>query len=79
LYGNAHEPASDLSITLGFADTLTMKVWLASAAVLFALVQAASALWLYGRLGARPAVGGGAVWTADFRANTVTRIDPAAE
>ena len=55
LYGNVHEPASDLSITLGFADTLTMKVWLASAAVLFALVQVISALWLYGRLGGRPA------------------------
>ena len=50
IYGNEHAPATDLSITLGFADTITMKVWLASAAVLFALVQLASALWLYGRL-----------------------------
>jgi Family of unknown function (DUF6529) len=50
LYGNVHDPASDLSITLGFADTITMKVWLASGAVLFALVQLASALWMYGRL-----------------------------
>jgi hypothetical protein len=55
IYGNVHDPASDLSITLGFADTLTMKVWLSSVAVLFALVQVGSALWLYGRLGARPA------------------------
>ena len=31
LYGSVHDPASDLSITLGFADTITMKVWLASA------------------------------------------------
>jgi pSer/pThr/pTyr-binding forkhead associated (FHA) protein len=57
IYGNVHDPASDLSITLGFTDTLTMKVWLATLAVLFAVVQLGSALWLYGRvpLGAAPA------------------------
>ena len=57
IYGNVHDPASDLSITLGFTDTLTMKVWLATLAVLFAVVQLGSALWMYGRvpLGAAPA------------------------
>ncbi len=50
IYGNVHEPASDLSLTLGFADTITMKVWLASLAVLLAVVQLGSALWMYGRL-----------------------------
>jgi uncharacterized protein DUF6529 len=50
LYGHLHDPASDLSITLGFADTITMKVWLATAAVLFAVLQLLSALWMYGRL-----------------------------
>jgi hypothetical protein len=50
LYGSIHDPASDLSITLGFASTMSMKVWLSSLALLFALVQAGSALWLYGRL-----------------------------
>jgi hypothetical protein len=55
IYGNVHEPASDLSITLGFKDTITMKVWLASVALLFALVQAGSALWMYGRLPVRDA------------------------
>lgn len=57
LYGAAHEPASDLAITLGFADTITMKVWLASVAVLFALFQGFSALWMYGKLpfGSKPA------------------------
>jgi hypothetical protein len=56
LYGNVHDPASDLSITLGFKDTITMKVWLASFAVVFACVQLGSALWLFGRLpaGAAP-------------------------
>jgi hypothetical protein len=50
IYGNVHEPASDLAITLGFKDTITMKVWLASVAVLFAIAQLFSALWMYGRL-----------------------------
>ena len=56
IYGNVHEPASDLSITLGFKDTITMKVWLASGAVLLALFQLFSALWIYGKLplGAAP-------------------------
>ena len=50
LYGRAHDPQTDLAITLGFADTITMTVWLASIAILFALFQIFSALWLYGRL-----------------------------
>jgi hypothetical protein len=55
IYGNVHDPASDLSITLGFKDTITMKVWFASVSVLFALVQVGSALWMYGRLPLRAA------------------------
>lgn len=56
IYGTVHEPATDLAITLGFTDTITMKVWLASGAVLLALVQLFSALWMFGRLplGAAP-------------------------
>ena len=50
LYGRAHDPQTDLAITLGFADTITMKVWLASVSVLFALFQVFTALWMYGRL-----------------------------
>ena len=50
IYGNAHSPATDLSITLGFRDTITMKVWLASLGALCALAQVGSALWMYGRL-----------------------------
>ena len=50
VYGNVHDPASDLSITLGFKDTISMKVWLASVSLLFGLVQLGSALWMYGRL-----------------------------
>jgi len=54
IYGNVHDPASDLSITLGFRDTITMKVWLASVAVLFGVVQVVSALSIYGKLGRKP-------------------------
>jgi hypothetical protein len=61
IYAKAHDPASDLAITLGFKDTITMKVWLASVALLFALVQAGSALWMYGRLPVRDAPG----WIGD--------------
>jgi len=55
IYGHEHAPASDLAITLGFTDTITMKVWLATVAVLFALVQLGSALWMFGRLPLRAA------------------------
>ena len=61
IYSTVHEPASDLAITLGFQDTITMKVWLASVAVLFALFQVLSALWMYGRLPLRRAPG----WLGD--------------
>jgi len=56
IYGNVHDPANDLAITLGFRDTITMKVWLASASALLAVFQILSAMWMYGRLplGAAP-------------------------
>jgi hypothetical protein len=50
IYAKAHTPASDLTITLGFANTITMKVWLTTIALGFAVVQLFSALWMYGRL-----------------------------
>ena len=50
IYGHVHDPQTDLAITLGFADTITMKVWLSSIAVLFALLQVFTALWMYGKL-----------------------------
>jgi hypothetical protein len=50
IYANAHSPASDLTITLGFTNTITMKVWLTTIVLCFAVIQLLSALWLYGRL-----------------------------
>lgn len=55
IYGSAHDPSSDLAITLGFSETISMKVWLATVAVVFAVVQLFSALWMYGRLPLRKA------------------------
>jgi hypothetical protein len=55
IYGNVHDPATDLAITLGFKDTITMKVWLATVALAFAFFQLFSALWMYGRLPLRDA------------------------
>jgi Family of unknown function (DUF6529) len=50
IYSSAHTPATDLTITLGFTNTITMKVWLATVALCFAVAQLLSALWMYGRL-----------------------------
>jgi Family of unknown function (DUF6529) len=55
IYANAHTPSSDLTITLGFTNTITMKVWLATIALCFAAIQVFSALWIYGRLPVRSA------------------------
>ena len=55
IYSSVHDPANDLSITLGFSTTFTMKVWLSTIAVAFGLAQVLSALWIYGRLPRRPA------------------------
>ena len=55
IYGSAHTPSSDLTITLGFTNTIVMKVWLTTIAVIFAVIQLLSALWMYGKLPLRAA------------------------
>jgi len=50
IYGRVHDPSQDLVFTLGFSSTIAMKVWLASIALAFAVVQVVTALWVYGRL-----------------------------
>jgi uncharacterized protein DUF6529 len=62
IYGSAHAPATNLSITLGFSNTITMKVWLATIALAFAVMQLLSALWMYGRL----PVGQAPAWIGDL-------------
>jgi Family of unknown function (DUF6529) len=61
VYGHVHDPTQRLSLTLFFASTIAMKVWLASVAVAFAVVQVASALWVYGKLPWRAPA-----WAADL-------------
>ena len=50
IYGNVHDPSQELVFDLFFPSTIAMKVWLASAAVVFALIQILLAMWMYGRL-----------------------------
>jgi Family of unknown function (DUF6529) len=51
VYGRTHSPTGIAVNVAGFSSPQTVKVWLASAAVLFAMVQLFSALLMYGRLG----------------------------
>ena len=54
IYGNVHDPSGELVFTLFFESTISMKVWLASAAATLAIVQVLLAAWLYGKLGGDP-------------------------
>jgi uncharacterized protein DUF6529 len=50
VYGRVHEPTDRAITTFGFANLIEMKVWLATIAALFVIVQLVTALWMYGRL-----------------------------
>jgi hypothetical protein len=64
VYGHVHDPSQKLVFTLVFSSTIAMKVWLASIALAFGIVQVTSALWVYGKL----------PWTAPPWAGYVHRI-----
>jgi Family of unknown function (DUF6529) len=51
VYGNVHDPSQQLVFTLFFSGTISMKVWFATVALAFAVVQVTTALWIYGKLG----------------------------
>lgn len=53
-YSHSHIPTGRPISTLGFATMLDMKVWLATAAMVLALVQVGTALRIYGRVGHGP-------------------------
>jgi hypothetical protein len=55
VYGHVHDPSQQLVFTLFFKSTIAMKVWVGTLAVAFAVVQVATALWLYGKLPWSPA------------------------
>src|SRR3954470_18267574 len=61
VYGHVHDPSQKLVFTLFFASTIAMKVWLASVALAFGVVQVTSALWVYGRLPWKPPA-----WASDL-------------
>ena len=51
VYGHVHDPSQKLVFTLFFSQTISMKVWFATIALGFAVVQISTALWLYGKIG----------------------------
>jgi Family of unknown function (DUF6529) len=53
VYGRVHDPSQKLVFTLFFSSTISMKVWLASVVLAFAVAQVLSALWVYGKLPGR--------------------------
>lgn len=55
VYGRTHDPTGDTVAELFFKNQITMKAWLATAAVVFVFVQVLSALRLYGKIGSGPA------------------------
>jgi hypothetical protein len=50
VYGRVHDPTGHALFTLFFTSTLTMKAWLATVAVVLAIVQVLTALRLYGKV-----------------------------
>jgi hypothetical protein len=54
VYGRVHDPSQELVFTLFFSTTISMKVWLATVALVFAFVQITSAAWVYGKFGHAP-------------------------
>jgi uncharacterized protein DUF6529 len=51
VYGSIHDPTGRSLVTLVFTAGINLKVWLATAAIIFALFQVVSAARFYGRLG----------------------------
>lgn len=54
VYGRVHDPSQELVFTLFFSTTIAMKVWFGTFALVFAVVQVTSALWMYGKLPGNP-------------------------
>jgi Family of unknown function (DUF6529) len=54
VYGRVHDPTGETVTSLFFKNQITMKTWLATAAVLSVFVQVTSALRLYGKIGSGP-------------------------
>jgi hypothetical protein len=53
VYADQHRAAGQALFTLGFSGTINMKAWLATLALVLAVVQLLLAAWMYGRIGSR--------------------------
>jgi hypothetical protein len=53
VYGKTHTPTHHGLFNMSGNTMFAMKVWLTTAALVFALVQLVTALWMYGKLGGR--------------------------
>jgi hypothetical protein len=49
-YGRIHDPTGEQTLTLFFTSTLNLKVWFATVALVFALVQLTTAARLFGKI-----------------------------
>ena len=51
VYGRVHDPTGRSLVTVFFSETITLKVWLATAAFLLAIGQVLGGMRMYGKLG----------------------------
>ena len=65
MYGKVHHPTGKALFATPFHSFYAFKVWLTAIALVFALVQLVTALWMYGKLG-RPAPS----WTGTLHRTT---------
>jgi hypothetical protein len=61
VYSNVHDPTHEQILHVGFPSVLAMKAWLTTGVVVLALLQATSALWMWGHL---PGAGVAPRWVA---------------
>ena len=61
VYSRVHTPAARPLFDFGFSGMLQMKAWLTTAAMLLAIVQLLTALWMWGRL---PGAGSAPSWAS---------------
>jgi hypothetical protein len=50
VYGRVHDPTGRRIFTLGFSAMPNMKIWLCTLALVLAVLQVVTALWMFGRL-----------------------------
>ena len=55
VFGKVHDPTLDGTTTLGFRTVIEMKVVASTVIGVLAVLQVVGALWIYGRLGIKPA------------------------